>query len=230
MPWWFVFKENNGLDYAYVDADTTLNGPLQLVGKSLDCAGGVGCALGATLQALIESSAAGSAARVAWNDALPATLDEDGREVVGLASGTSGHAKGVIGANASGGFLLMHTLPKFPVLTGAAYAYSGSTIYAQHYLCISMGVDDVELAAAGAQYVDPHVYGSVVPSGTLSSQYPALTALVAGQRATGTAKVTLRSTAGSLFSYFVKSGSSGLDLWEDVVQNGPSGLGVNMLV
>ena len=236
VPWWFVFKQNNGLDYAYVDADTKLSdGPLQLTGKTLDCVGGVGCALGATLQELINSAAAGTAARVSWNDALPdlfsnASSDESGSWDLRLASGTSGHTKGVIGANSSGGFYMMHTLPKFPVLTLPEYAYSGSTIYAQHYLCISLGVDDIELAAAGAQYVDPQVYASVVPSGALASQFPTLTALVAGARATGTAKVTLRSTSGSIFSYFVKSGSSGLDLWEDVVQGGPNGLGVNMLV
>ena len=241
VPWWFVFKANAGLDYAYVDADTPLSGPLRLLGKSLDCAGGRGCALGATLQALIDAAAAGAAARVAWNDELPvaaaadaaaaaadaadAGVDGDGTGL--LTSATSGHTKGVIGANASGGCLLSHTLPKFPLLTVPAYAYSGSTIYAQHFFCVSLGVDDVEAAAAGVQHADPHIYGSVVPSGTLASQYPTLTALVAGARTAGSAKVTLRSTAGNVFSYYVKSGTFNGDLWEDVVQ---PGLGVNMFV
>ena len=232
VPWFFVFKQNGGLDYAYVDANTppAAGGPLQLVGRTLDCAGGAGrCALGATLQALMDAAAAGAAARVSWNDELPAAADS-AAPAPPLGSATSGHVKGVLGANASGGFLLAHTLPKFPVLTVPAYGYTGSTIYAQTFLCISLTPDEVENAAAGVQYIDPYIYASVVPSGALTSQYPVLTALVAGARSAGTAKLTLRSTAGNIFSYFVKSGSTGVDLWQDVVQAGPGGLGVNLWV
>jgi deoxyribonuclease-2 len=132
----------------------------------------------------------------------------------------------VLGANATGGFLLSHTLPKFPVLT-AAYRYVGSVLYAQTYLCISLDPAGVEAAAAGAMHVDPHVYASLVPSGALTTLYPTVTALVAGARTSGSAAVALRSTAGNMFTYYVKSGDFGKDLWEDVVQ---AALQVNMWV
>lgn len=228
VPWWFVFKQNNALDYAYVDAANEPSGPLRMLGKSLDCAGGIGCALGATLQQLIDASAAGTAARVAWNDELPAALSERASPAANASasSPTSGHTKGVLGANATGGFLLSHTLPKFPVLT-AAYRYVGSVLYAQTYLCISLDPAGVEAAASGAMHVDPHVYASLVPSGALTTLYPTVTALVAGARTSGSAAVALRSTAGNMFTYYVKSGDFGKDLWEDVVQ---AALQVNMWV
>lgn len=228
VDWWFVLKANGGLDYAYVDAATPPPaGPLQLTGRSLDC--GSACALGATLSALIDASAAGSALRVSWNDELPAAFAASGAAADGnatLSSATSGHTKGVLGANATGGFFLTHTLPKFPVLT-APYAYVGSAIYAQTFTCISLSPAELESAAAGVAHVDPYVYASVVPSGALAAQYPTVAGIVAGARSAGTAALALQTLGGAAFSYYVKSGSWGADLWEDLVQ---AELRVNMLV
>ena len=69
VGWWVVFKKNDGLDYAYVDANNyPSSGPLKLVGGNLDC--GTSCALGRTLHQLVGNT---SVVRVSWNDDLPAS-------------------------------------------------------------------------------------------------------------------------------------------------------------
>jgi deoxyribonuclease-2 len=220
VAWWAVFKLHGGLDYSYADAVTpTPAGPLRLTGRSLDC--GTGCALGATLSQLINNA---SLLRVTWNDE-PAV-----GAAFGAASDTSGHAKGVIGADADGGFWLTHSMPKFPLLTGvAAFSWAAggaSTTYGQNFLCISVDAAELEEAAAGVAHIDPLIYASAVPAG-LSRVYPVLAGVVAGARVAGAAKVAVSNTAGNAFSYFAKSGSWGKDLWEDLVQ---ANLGVNMFV
>jgi len=228
VPWWFILKAHGGLDYAYADAAGAVApaGPLRLTGKSLDC--GDACALGATLSALL---AAPGAARVSWNDEPPAAAAEAAAAVnATLASATSGHTKGVLGADAGGGFWLTHSMPKFPLLVGQTAfrwdAGGASLTYGQSFLCVSVAPADVEAAASGLARVDPLVYGSSVPAG-LAAAYPKLAALVAGARTPGAGSVVVRSTAGNLFTYFSKSGSTGVDIWEDVVQ---ADLGVDMYV
>lgn len=217
VPWFAIFKLHGGLDYAYVDAAFKgAPGPLVLTGRSLDC--GKSCALGATLSSLINNA---DAARVTWNDELPVAAAGAGA-ALNVSSATSGHSKGVLAADASGGFWLTHSMPKFPLLVGVdafSWAAGGaSTTYGQTFLCVSVAPAEVENVAAGVQYIDPHIYGSVVPAG-LQGAYPALTALVAGARTAGATSKTVSSTAGNVFTYFAKSGSWGKDIWEDLVQD-----------
>ncbi len=216
VPWWMILKLHGGLDYAYVDGSYAGTGPLVLEGKSLDC--GTKCALGATLSALIGNAAA---ARVTWNDEPAAAAAA--AAAANASSATSGHTKGVIGADASGGFWLTHSMPKFPLLVGVdafSWAAGGASVtYGQSFLCVSLAPADVETAAAGVKYVDPLIYGSAVPAG-LAAAYPTLTALVAGARTAGAGTLTVHSTANNVFTYFGKSGSWAKDIWEDHVQVG----------
>ena len=215
VDWWLAYKLNSGTTYVYIDNATTLarNAPLTLSGSLLDAPGSP---LARTLSQLIAGRAA--LARVQWNDELPAALASPPAANATAASGTSGHTKGVMGASADGGFYLTHTLPKFPDLTGAAFTWGGaSTTYGQNFLCLSLAADQFEVAAAGMQYADPYVYDSALPSG-VSRALPATAALVAGQRQGGTRAAELLTRAGARFLQVSKSGSTGLDIYEDVLQ------------
>lgn len=65
-----------------------------------------------------------------------------------------------------------------------------------------------------------------MPAG-LSAALPTLTAFIAGQRMAGTHTATYHTRANHIFTHFAKSGSAGIDLYEDFVQ--PS-LGLDMFV
>lgn len=210
VDWWFAYKLNSGTSYVYIDNATRLTpgAPLQLSGESLDTPTSP---LARTLTQLITGRS--TLARVQWNDELPVPA-----AAAPLGSGTSGHTKGVLGASAAGGFLLTHTLPKFPDLTTGAFTWGGaSTLYGQNFLCLALDADNLELAAAGLQYNDPHVYDSALPSGLVAA-LPATAALVAGQRKAGTRAQRLATAGGAAFLQVCKSGSTGLDLYEDVLQ------------
>lgn len=50
-----------------------------------------------------------------------------------------GHTKGIVAGNSEGGFWLVHSLPKFPLVNVTTYGYPKSgTMYGQSFLCISM--------------------------------------------------------------------------------------------
>ena len=137
---------------------------------------------------------------------------------LGAVSGTSGHTKGVLAADGAGGFFFSHTLPKFPTLTPGASMWGGaSTLYGQNFLCLSLDAANVEAAALALQYDDPRTYDSAVPAG-LNNALPNTVALVAGQRREGTRATQLATAGGAQFTQFSKSGSTGVDIYEDVLQ------------
>ena len=138
---------------------------------------------------------------------------------LGAGSGTSGHTKGVLAADGAGGVFLSHTLPKFPTLTGGGAPMWGgaSTLYGQNFLCLSLDARSVEAAALALQYDDPRTYDSAVPAG-LNGALPNTVALVAGQRKEGTRATQLATAGGAQFTQFSKSGSTGVDIYEDVLQ------------
>lgn len=212
VDWWSIIKLHSGLtSYGYIDSNTpTYKGPLILsTGSSLDC--GTKCALGATLSQIINDKA--GSFRVQWNDELPAVFASN------VNSGTSGHTKGVLSANLSNGFFLVHSVPKFPDLTGSTFSWgSASTTYGQSFFCMSLDTDNIELAATGILFADPLTYDSVIPNG-LSSFYPTVTKLIAGQRSQGTSLMNLSTNpSNTMISYYSKSGSANLDIFEDVIQ------------
>jgi hypothetical protein len=224
VSWWFVSKLHGGSGaYAYIDASTpAAAGALRLQRRELDSPSS---ALGATLTQLISTR--GETVRVQWNDEVPPAFAAAAAGV-NASSGTSGHTKGVLGADAEGGFWLTSSLPKFPDLTGPSFTWgAASKTYGQSFLCVSLGPAALDEAARGLQFVDPSTYDSAVPAGALAALYPAVTALVAGARQAGTRRTNLSSVDGTQFTHIAKSGSTGLDLFEDVIQ--PS-LGVALFV
>jgi len=210
LDWWFAYKNHGGTDYAFVSSAAPPSpGPLRLTGLALDADGSP---LLRTLQQVVDGRS--SLARVAWNDELPAAAW--GGNASG-ASGTSGHTKGVLAAGAGGGFFLSHTLPKFPDLTGAGIWGGASSIYGQNFLCLTLDAANADAVALSMQFGDPRAYDSAVPAG-LSAALPNTVALVAGQRRAGTRATQLRTVGGAAFTQYVKSGSTGVDIYEDVLQ------------
>ena len=213
VDWFAVLKFHGGVDYAYVDATSeNATGPMKLTGKSINS---TDSAVGGTLQQLFAGG--NSLGYLAFNDE---ETGEDGFAPSGNAtSNTNGHTKGVLAGDANdSGFYLVHSVPKFPDMSGGAYAYpkSGET-YGQSFLCISLTTAGVEAAAAQIAYNDPSIISSSLPDG-LQPSYPAMASLIAGKRSAGASVVTIPSSGGHNFTLFAKSGSWGLDVYEDLVQ------------
>lgn len=65
----------------------------------------------------------------------------------GKTDGTDGHSKGVVVANNSLGFWLVHSVPKFPQTPYQknSYAYPKTAVkFGQSFLCISMMADELD--------------------------------------------------------------------------------------
>jgi len=125
--------------------------------------------------------------------------------------------KGVMAADANGGFWLVHSVPKFPDLGPASFTWTASTIYGQSFLCVSLDTDGVENAATALEYQDPNFYDSAIPK-ALASTYPTLSALYGGAREKGSSVATITSAGGTSFTSFSKDGTWGQDLYDDLVE------------
>lgn len=256
VDWFAVFKFHGGLDYAYIDANSAVKAiPLQLTGKSLnDASTAVGSTFGQLYGAGAESLAIIAyndekpAAMFNDSDSDALQLSVTARSVLrGLASrleasfesskqpghahtplesGTSGHTKGVLAADANGGYWMVHSVPKYPDLSTDSYSWTTSTTYGQTFLCMSLDSTMIEAAAGQIAYNDPLIFTSQLPS-DLAALYPTMESLINGNRAEGTSVQTLTTTPnGHQFVSFAKSGSWDQDLYEDLVQ--PK-LNINML-
>ena len=112
----------NGTSYAYVDASTT---SFEFLSKDITL---VTSPLGLTLHPLYAGSAELS---FMYNDETP-----DNKT-----SSSYGHTKGVIAANGTEGFWLIHSVPSFPPEPDDGYSYPSSGLrYAQSFLCLSLSL------------------------------------------------------------------------------------------
>lgn len=228
--WWLIMKLHSGLRYSYFNSSTPQQAAVTVDGATLDTYRN---SLGATLQQIIDNAA--STAVIMWNDEVPPLTaaewdvwyaaqllaERNGGKAAGaapapVASGTTGHTKGVLAADANGGFWLTHSMPLFPVLNESHFRWTPSTTYGQTFLCVSLTPDDVEVAASQIALVDPKPYDSRVPA-ALQSLYPGMQALLDGQRRTGTGSATVHGGSTS-FTHYGKSGSTGIDIFEDYLQ------------
>lgn len=73
-----------------------------------------------------------------------------------------GHSKGVLAADNSTGFWLVHSVPRFPpYLEDGAYGYpSTGHRYGQSFLCITMGAMEINKAGKQLLYNEVAVYSS----------------------------------------------------------------------
>ncbi|KAJ8950996.1 hypothetical protein NQ318_006380 [Aromia moschata] len=79
-------------------------------------------------------------------------------EPEGKKKSNKGHTKGVVMANSTSGFWLIHSVPHFPIL-GKTYIYPRTgAVYGQSFLCISMDLNNLNKAGIQLQYNNPEIY------------------------------------------------------------------------
>lgn len=127
-----------------------------------------------------------------------------------------GHAKGVVAMDKNSGFWLIHSVPKFPDLRPPEFTWGASTIYAQHFLCLTIDTKNANALFNTLTYNWPIVFDYWLPS-ELVSMFPALQPLATGTRSKGATMLPL-PVQGFNFQVYAKSSDWGKDLYEDHVQ------------
>ena len=140
-----------------------------------------------------------------------------------------GHTKGVWIWNDDGSALVLtHSVPLFPVGPGDAHTYKGlgsnAYKYAQHVVCLTVSVDDLEGIAPHAMLTAPQIYDSRLTSSTPA----ALRSLVSGAVSHDATCTSYNLSVGGLsVTYFAKSAEWNNGLYSACI--GPQ-LGTNLLV
>jgi len=199
VDWWFIYKQPNGLSYAYLDSSSR-SSSLTIASSTLSEASG---ALQDTLSQVYSGSK--SLAYAAWNDEPPKGATND-----------DAHAKGVLASNGKTGFWLLHSVPAFPDLSLSKYDWNASTIYGQSMLCISLSATQVDNIAELLQYADLGIYDKNMPS-SIASDVPEFSKLVSGTTTDGAGTKVFKSVGGQEFTAFSKSESWGKNLYEELV-------------
>jgi deoxyribonuclease-2 len=118
------------------------------------------------------------------------------------------------------GFYLQHSAPAFPYNHTATPPYWhfpwDQSVFAQHFFCISLSLDQVETAAKLARFYYAYVYEAQIPRGEKAT-VPNLSALAAFQYINGSGTTALTTLGGLKLTMIGKAGSEDGDLYEDYV-------------
>jgi len=228
VDWWFVMKlpmnvgPESGFTYMYWDvnnARTAQQGNFhyhtQAVGYTVMQLG----LYGATVPKLSTDFA-----WVMWNDeSYGSWTDKEPVEHWNDTNGVNyGHTKGLLAVQLSAkqGFYLQHSAPAFPYNHSASPPYWhfpwDQSVFAQHFYCISLALDQVEIAAKLARFYYPYVYEAQIPSGSKGA-LPNMYALASFQYINGSGNTPLTTLGGQKLTMIGKAGSEDGDLYEDYV-------------
>ena len=136
--------------------------------------------------------------------------------------GTGGHAKGFFGFDENQGFWLQHSVPRFPEFVSKGYPGlpEEEFTYGQHFLCITMGLNDMNSLANQILTAYAWVYEQNIPE-----DFPAiqnLRLLASGERDDNGGSNTFSFTSipywNTYFDTFYKAPSWGKYLYEDFVE------------
>lgn len=173
---------------------------------------------GKTLEPLLAGDS--QLLRILYNDEPPK----------GETDGFRGHTKGVVITDGTTGFWMIHSVPKYPPMLGESYHYPDTgKIYGQSFLCITFGADQMDIIGKQLIMNEPHVYSFVIPD-ELRERFPNLvraTEMKTNKNPPFWRAATLKSSAGTLFHSFAKSGQFKKELYADFIA--PS-LQVDLLV
>ncbi|KAJ8969395.1 hypothetical protein NQ314_001794 [Rhamnusium bicolor] len=130
-----------------------------------------------------------------------------------------GHNKGVVMANNTSGFWLVHSVPHFPE-TGVSYIFPRTgAVFGQSFLCISMDLNNLNNVGIQLQYNEPEIYGQDINS-NLKNSLPDLAKAAANvtiQNAPWYHVMNIVSRKGTQFLSFAKTRNFNKDLYEDLV-------------
>ncbi|KAE9553864.1 hypothetical protein FO519_002905 [Halicephalobus sp. NKZ332] len=129
-----------------------------------------------------------------------------------------GHTKGVLFFDKTGGFWLIHSVPKFPPTDSYSYPDSG-TIYAQSILCLSFDYSQLRRIGTQLYFNHPSIYKSQIPT-SFASDNPDLASVIGGQYKKGvpySSTVVLTTSGGQDFTSFAKSADFNQDLYASLV-------------
>lgn len=142
-------------------------------------------------------------------------------ELLGSELTTYAHSKGVLAADASSGFWLVHSVPRFPVPpsdTPSYYYPSYETENAQSFLCVTYTKDAINTVADLFLINKPYVFSSNLPT-NLVSVYPSIDFVLAKDwiKDAYATSSKLTSRSGVSFVAFAKNSAWAKDLYEDLV-------------
>jgi len=241
VDWFFIYKQPNGLTYAYTDSQSSST-TLKLANGNLDSSS---TSLVQTLAQVYTAKS--SLAYLAWNDEVPTGVNDNADSLdplntsslsqglmsdktsntpsssrnmsvnaMGGPANDDAHAKGILATDGSKGFWLIHSVPKFPDLSQKTFSWTASTTYGQSMLCISVSASTVEDIAAVLLYANLGIYSSNLPS-SLRSSLPNMADLIDDKDSDGSTSKVIESVGGQRFTIFSKSESWGQDLYEKLV-------------
>uniref|UniRef100_A0A914Y7J0 Deoxyribonuclease II n=1 Tax=Panagrolaimus superbus TaxID=310955 RepID=A0A914Y7J0_9BILA len=129
-----------------------------------------------------------------------------------------GHTKGVVFFGKSGGFWLIHSLPKFPSPDAYVFATNAKK-NGQSILCITFEYDELTKIGTQLYYNHPPIYASnLAPS--MESENPDLAKVLSKQYKISSpfsSTLNLQSRGGQKFISFAKTANFSLDLYNSLV-------------
>jgi len=134
-------------------------------------------------------------------------------------SGTHAHAKGILAADATSGFWIVHSMPKWPRPTAGRVTGPGpfdSGTYGQSMECITISPSTAEVIASNLNIADVFFTGK---NNALASKFPKFSQWISGNVDTSrtTVVTNIKTLGGDLRTQFVKSRQWGKDLWDALV-------------
>ena len=204
---WIALKAGNSFDYYFLSGSTFVKSQYEL-SQSSD-----GMIMRTAQQAYSKPTEPYAVA--IYNDEPPG---------VNPASSSFAHAKGILMTTATQGFWLVHSMPLWPANIGGGNGNPGpfpSKDYGQSLMCITVSATNADLIAESLGKVERVARYSGFISPSIASSFPSLNFLAtmtAPVKSLATSKISsFQSVAGVPYFMLAKSGSWGLDLWDDLV-------------
>ncbi|XP_071802431.1 plancitoxin-1-like [Asterias amurensis] len=212
VDWFIVYKlpiirnssskqVQQGYGYMYMDVHQTA---LKLSTTGLNTANH---AIAHTLQQIYSNHSSKNVGYLMYNDALPG---------MDITEGEYGHTKGDLAFDASSGFWLVHSTPRFPRNSSQSYNWPATANKnGQTFLCVKFGYDQFETIGQQLMYNYPQVYDSNIPP-KLAKNVPSLVKVTQGKHVTTkpwNKQVSLTSSGGQSFDSFAKFSNYGQDIY-----------------
>ena len=134
VDWWVALAVGGGSGaYYYLDSSSVASG---FVKSSYDLSSTTGGAVMNTIRPIYTSAFTSNTAYMAYNDDTPPDAD--------AATATYAHGKGVLLADKTRGFFLVHSKPNWPNMRATGIGAFPDVVYAQSLMCFTMSAAEIE--------------------------------------------------------------------------------------